>query len=150
MAWTNHTAHESLPFVSVAHGISREQCWDQAGHADHRASGARAKYRRCQLHCSRNIHPFIALIFHSLLPEWRNMLSFCIHNWGRTDGRGTVGSNTAIKIIYTARNSPTREKEQSLPLPECLAQPFPKLQHGWKCVLAVVGVSRSLGGFTAR
>lgn len=78
------------------------------------------------------------------------MLGFCIHNWGRTDGRGTVGSNTAIKIIYTARNSPAREKEQSLPLPERLAQPFPKLQNSWERVLAVAGVSRRLGGFTAR
>lgn len=49
---------------------------------------------------------FIALIFYSLLPQWRRMLGFRIRNWGRTDGRGAVGSNTIIKIIYTARNSP--------------------------------------------
>lgn len=56
------------------------------------------------------------------------MLGFCIRNWGRTDGGGTVGSNTAIKIIYTACNSPTCEKEEGLPSPECL----PGLQYGWE------------------
>lgn len=48
---------------------------------------------------------FMALRFYSLLPQWRHMLGFRIRNWGRTDGRGAVGSNTIIKIIYTARNS---------------------------------------------
>lgn len=68
-------------------------------------SETQGKLHRCQLYCSKNILPFIALIFHSLLPEWRHMLGFCIRNWGRTDGRDAVGSNTVIKIIYTARNS---------------------------------------------
>lgn len=67
-------------------------------------SETQGQLHRCQLYCSKNILPFIALIFHSLLPEWRHMLGFCICNWGRTDGRDAVGSNTVIKIIYTARN----------------------------------------------
>lgn len=62
---------------------------------------------RCQLRCWENIHPFTIAVFHPLQPEWGNMLGFCICNWGRTDGGGTVGSNTAIKIIYTACNSPS-------------------------------------------
>lgn len=68
-------------------------------------SETQGNLHRCQLYCSKNVLPFIALIFHSLLPEWRRMLGFCIGNWGRTDGRHAVGSNTVIKIIYTARNS---------------------------------------------
>jgi len=136
MAWTNHVAHQPLPFISdsLRHRGSGHRPGavrrDQAEHPDRRGSGARAKYRRCQLHCWKNIHPFTALIFHSLLPEWRNMLGFCIRNWGRTDGGGTVGSNTAIKIIYMACNSPTYEKEEGLPSPECPARPLTPLQHG--------------------
>lgn len=72
---------------------------------DAEGSEMQGKLHRCQLYCSKNILPFIALIFHSLLPEWRHMLGFCIRNWGRTDGRDAVGSNTVIKVIYTARNS---------------------------------------------
>lgn len=68
-------------------------------------SETQGKLHRCLLYCSKNIHPFIALIFHSLLPEWRHMLGFCICNWEWTDGRIAVGSNTIIKIMYTACNS---------------------------------------------
>lgn len=68
-------------------------------------SETQGKLHRCQLYCSTNTLPFTALIFHSLLPEWRHMLRFCIRNWGRTDGRDAVGSNAVIKIIYTACNS---------------------------------------------
>lgn len=76
---------------------------DQAEHPD-----PTGKLPRCQLHCWEDIHPFTTLVFHPLQPEWGDMLGFCICNWGRTDGGGTVGSNTAIKIIYTACNSPSR------------------------------------------
>lgn len=78
------------------------------------------KPHRCQLHCWEDIHPFTELVFHPLQPEWGNMLGFCICNWGGTDGGSTVGSNTAIKIIYTACNSPScggRGGPASAPVP---------------------------------
>lgn len=78
---------------------------DQTEHPD--LAEAAGKLHRCQLHCWENIHPFTTPVFHPLQPEWGNMLGFCICNWGRTDGGGTVGSNTAIKIIYTACNFPS-------------------------------------------
>lgn len=79
--------------------------WRRSPLEDVGESEIQGKLHRCQLYCSKNTLSFIALIFYSLLPEWRHMLGFCIHNWGRTDGRDAVGSNTIIKIIYTARNS---------------------------------------------
>lgn len=71
------------------------------------------------------------------------MLGFCIRNWGRTDGGGIVGSNTTIKIIYRACNSPPCEKEEGLPSPECP----PGLLYGWEHYFAVSGTLKSFGGF---
>lgn len=122
---------------------------DQVEHPDRGRSEVWTKYRRQQLHCWKNIHPFTALIFHSLLPEWRNMLRFCIRNWGRTDGGGTVGSHTAIKIIYTACNSPTCEEEEGLPSPKRPAwppTPLPYRQEHLFC--SYWGVLVGLMGFT--
>lgn len=67
------------------------------------------------------------------------MLGFCIRNWGRTDGGGTVGSNTTIKIIYRACNSPPCEKEEGLPSPECP----PGLLYRWEHYFAVSGTLKS-------
>lgn len=117
---------------------------DQAEHPD--PAEAPGKLHRCQQHCWEDIHPFTTLVFHPLQPEWGNMLGFCICNWGRTDGGGTVGSNTAIKIIYMACNSPSCGDRGGL----CLsAQPGCRKGGHRFGVLSVVGIFWwALVGFT--
>lgn len=112
LPWTKPLSSLSSPGFGgrrrMIRASSRRRLWfplEDAGESE-----TQGQLHRCQLYCSKNILPFIALIFHSLLPEWRHMLGFCIRNWGRTDGRDAVGSNTVIKIIYTARNSRACER----------------------------------------
>lgn len=109
---------------------------------------APGKLHRCQLHCWEDIHPFTRLVFHPLQPERGNMLGFCICNWGRTDGGGTVGSNTAIKIIYTACNSPSCG-ERGGPAPARVpTQAAGRVGTGWGFFSVVVVFWWVLMGFT--